>query len=116
MQVIINADHNLDLNEKSIRELESDVEAKLAHFSSRLTRVEVHVTGESAGRATGDDIRCQIEARPEGRAAETASDQASSVDGAVAGALRKMQHVLETTFGRLDHRKGNTSMGGAESR
>lgn len=102
MQVIVNTDNNITLSEDSTAEIVSSVETKLAHFSSHLTRVEVHLSDESAGRSTGDDISCRLEARPEGRNPELASDNASTVDSAVNGSLRKMQQVLGTTFGRLE--------------
>lgn len=114
MKVIVNTDHNITLSEGSIGEIESAIEAKLAHFSSHLTRVEVHLSDESAGRSTGDDIRCQLEARPEGRNPELATDSASTVDAALNGAIRKLLHVLDTTFGRADQHKGGSSMGGVE--
>jgi hypothetical protein len=109
MKVIINTGHNIPLAESSIAEMESLVASTLKYFESRLTRVEVHLTDGSAGRSTGDDIRCRLEARPEGLNPEFATDNASTVDGALAGALQKMTHVLETTFGRIDdkHRGGN---------
>ncbi len=116
MQVIVNTDHNIPLSENSSAEIVSSVETKLAHFSSHLTRVEVHLSDGSAGRSTGDDIRCQLEARPKGRNPELASDSASTVDSAVNGALRKMQQVLDTTYGRLEQHKGGSSMGGVEPR
>lgn len=116
MQVIVNTDHNITLSEDSIGEIESVVEATIGHFGSHLTRVEVHLSDESAGRSTGDDIRCRLEARPEGRNPEFASDNASNVDDAVGGALKKILHVLDTTFGRLDQHKGGSSMGGVEPR
>ncbi len=108
MQVIINTDHNIPLSEESISEMESLVESTLEYFASRLTRVEVHLTDGSAGRSTGDDIQCRLEARPEGLNPEFVTDNASSADAAVSGALSKMKHVLETTFGRRDdkHRGG----------
>ena len=102
MQVIVNTDNNVTLDENATAEIVSSVETKLAHFSSRLTRVEVHLSDGSAGRSTGDDIRCQLEARPKGGNPEAASDNAAAVDSAVNGALAKMQQVLDTTFGRLD--------------
>lgn len=116
MKVIVNTDHNITLTEESLGAMESLVESKLGHFDSHLTRVEVHLSDGSAGRSTGDDIRCRLEARPEGRNPEFVTDNASTVDGAVNGAIHKMIHVLETTFGRLDHHKGDSSMGGIEPR
>ncbi len=116
MQVIVNTDHNITLTENQIGEMESLVESSLGHFTSHLSRVEVHLTDGSAGRSTGDDIRCRLEARPEGRGPEFVTDTAASVDAAVGGALRKMHHVLDTTFGKLDQHKGGSSMGGVEPR
>jgi len=109
MKVIINADHNIPLSEDSIAALESLVASTLEHFEARLTRVEVHLTDGSAGRSTGDDIRCRLEARPEGLNPEFVSDNASTVDAALSGALKRLTHVLDTTFGRRDdrHRGGN---------
>lgn len=114
MQVIVNTDHNITLSEESIAAMVSVVETTLGHFDSHLSRVEVHLSDESAGRNTGDDIRCRLEARPEGRNPEFVTDEAANVDAALSGALTKMKHVLDTTFGKLDHRKGATPMGGAE--
>jgi hypothetical protein len=107
MQVIINTDHNITLTESAIAEMESLVTSTLEYFDARLTRVEVHLTDGSSGRNTGDDIRCRLEARPEGLNPEFVTDDASTVDEAVSGALTKLKHVLTTTFGRLDdQRKG----------
>lgn len=114
MQVIINSDHNVNLSETSSSEMSSTVGAALGRFDSYLTRVEVHLSDESAGRSTGNDIRCLIEARPEGLNPEVVTDNASTANGALSGALRKMVSVLDTTFGRRDHHKGGTPMGGVE--
>lgn len=114
MQVIINTDHNIPLGENTIASLESLVESSLEYVESRLTRVEVHLTDGSAGRNTGNDIRCGLEARPAGRNPEFVTDNAETVDAALSGALNKMKHVLDTTFGRQNHHKGATPTGGPE--
>ena len=116
MKVIINTDHNIPMTEDAIETMESLVASELAHFDSRLTRVEVHLSDESAGRSTGNDIQCRLEARPEGRNPEFATNNASTVDNALSGALTKMTHVLESAIGKLDQHKGATSMGGTETR
>jgi hypothetical protein len=116
MQVIINTDHNITLSEEATTELEATVRSMLDHVASHLTRVEVHVTDESAGRSTGNDIHCVLEARPERLDPQSVTENAATVELAVHGALKKMVHSLETTFGRLDQRKGASSMGGIEPR
>ena len=75
----------------------------------------MHLSGESAGRVTGDDIQCRLEVRPEGKYAESDSGNASTVDSGVNSALRKVWHVLDTVFGRANQHKGGSSMRGAES-
>ena len=112
MQVIVNTDHNISLTEDSTGDIESSVDAALAHFGSHLTRVEVHLSDESAGRSTGADISFRLE----GRNPEFATGNAATVDEALSGALTKMKHVLDSTFGKLDQRKGGSSMGGVEPR
>lgn len=116
MKVIVNTDSNITLTEDATLELESVVQTSLDRFDSHLTRVEVHLSDASAGRSTGDDIRCRLEARPKGRGPEFATHNAAGTDAAVSGALRKLVQVLDTTFGRIDQRKGGRSMGGVEPR
>ncbi len=116
MQVIVNSDHNITLTEQMVDDITSEVETTLGHFDAHLTRLDVHLSDGSAGRSTGDDIRCRIEARPEGLDPAFVTDNASTVDDALRGALHKMKHVLTTTLGRLDQHKGGSSMGGIEPR
>ncbi len=95
--------------------MESLVAASLEYFAERLTRVEVHLTDGAAGRSTGDDIRCRLEARPEGLNPTYVTADAATADDALDGALTKLTHVLDTTFGRRDDKhKSGPSMGGAE--
>lgn len=116
MKIIVNSDHNITLTEEPIAAIEATVQTTLSRFDAHLTRVNVTLSDGSAGRSTGDDIRCVLEARPEGLTPEFATDNASTVDDAVSGALHKMLRLLDSTFGRLDHHKGDSSMGGIEPR
>ncbi|TFC90243.1 HPF/RaiA family ribosome-associated protein [Cryobacterium sinapicolor] len=111
MQILVNTDNNIAGTDTVAQEVEATVETALARFSSRLTRVEVHLRDESAGRATTDDIRCLLEVRPAGGNPLAATDHASTVAGAVGGALHKLARVLESAFGRMDEHKGASSMG-----
>lgn len=116
MKVIVNTDNNITLTDTATGELDTAVQASLDRFDSHLTRVEIHLTDAGAGRDTGDDIRCRLEARPKGRGPEFATHNAATSNAAVSGALRKLTQVLDSTFGRLDQRKGGRSMGGVEPR
>lgn len=112
MKIIINSDKNVEVTEAVENEISSIVGAALDRFESRLTRVEVHLSDASAGRTTGDDIQCQLEARPEGLQPESTSGAADTREDALRGAVEKMISRLDTVFGKLDHRKGADPMGG----
>lgn len=109
MQILVNTDNNITGTVAT--EVESSVHTALERFSSRLTRVSVHLKDESAGRTTTDDIRCVLEVRPAGGNPLAVTDSSSTVNGAVSGALHKLASMLDTTFGRLDDHKGASSMG-----
>jgi hypothetical protein len=111
MQVIVNTDSNVDGTERVAGGLETIVEESLARYGDRLTRVEVHLSDESAGRSSAEDITCTLEARPAGGTPVVVTESANTVEQSLAGALHKMKSLLETHFGKLDARKGNLPMG-----
>lgn len=102
MLIQINTDANIDASEGFNERTEAELSAALERFAHRLSRLEVHLRDESAGRTTGDDVRCMIEARPEGMDPVTVSDHAATVDDAVRGATDKLETVLTSTFERLE--------------
>lgn len=116
MQIQVNTDSNVSGREELADRIEGTVEARLARFGNYLTRVEVHLADESAGRATGADHRCTIEARPAGRQPIAVTSHAPTVDESVASALSKLVTVLARELDRRDHHKGSASIrtGGGE--
>lgn len=112
MQIIINSDQNVEITEAIENEMSATISAALARFADRLTRVEVHLSDASAGRSTGNDIHCLVEARPEGLQPESTSGTADTVEEVLPVTVQKMVNRLETVFGKLDHRKGSNPMGG----
>lgn len=87
--------------------LEVLVRERLSRFEDKLTRVEIHITDENAGREGGDDKHCVIEARPTGLGPVMVNDTAASVHQATVGALGKMVTALDRTYGKLTTRKGH---------
>ncbi len=105
MQIQVNTDHNIAGDEKQAAAVESAVRDALERFGEQITRVEVHLTDENSADKTGPaDIRCLMEARVAGRQPTAVSDQAATIDQAVAGAAEKMKRMLESTFGKVGHR------------
>ncbi len=112
MEITVHTDHNIRGTDELTGRVEREVASALSRFSDRLTRVDVHLSDQSAGRATAGDIRCLVEARPERRPAVTVTDDADSVDAAVTGALHRLDHLLTTDEGRRQDRSGRDSIRG----
>jgi hypothetical protein len=73
-------------------------------FSEHVTRVEVHLSDESAGKIGQHDQRFMLQARLEGRQTEVLTEHAATLEQAVHGAAQKLAHLLNSTLGRShDH-------------
>lgn len=101
MQIQVNTDHNIhgavDLAE-SIRE---ELERNLKRFDEHLTRVEVHISDKNSDkRGGGDDIRCLMEARLEGREPNVVSHDGANLKQAITGAESKLVRQLDKILER----------------
>lgn len=105
MQIQVNVDKHVANRESLIPRVESAVAEGLVRFAEKLTRVEVHLRDESAGRSTGSDQRCMLEARPAGQDPVAVVNLAVSMDEAVSGAVAKLRSVLTSEFGRIHDRR-----------
>ncbi len=112
MQIYVHTDNNIDGTGEMTAYVEGEVATALSRFSDHLTRVEVHLSNESAGRDTGADTRCMVEARPEGQSPVTVTENAGSVDAALNGALHRLDHLLTSQEGRHDDQHGRDSIRG----
>jgi hypothetical protein len=110
MQIEITTDSHVDASDEMIAKLEAAVEEGLSRFESRLTRVEVHLGDENAGKWGADDKRCMIEARPTGQQPVAVTHHAATVDEAGRGAVQKLHKMLDSRFGRLHEHKGGESI------
>ena len=110
MQIQINTDDNVEGREALEARVEAAVESALGRFGDRITRVEVHLSDENAGKSGSDDMRCLMEARPASRQPVAVTHQAATLEEAYQGAARKLRARLETAFGRVDDAKGAPSI------
>ena len=100
MQILVNTDNTIQGSEGLVERIEAIASEGLSRFSDRITRVELHLSDTNAERA-GVDKRCVVEVRPKGLDPVVTTEQADTVDKAVASAIHKMVRLLETTFGKL---------------
>jgi ribosome-associated translation inhibitor RaiA len=110
MQIQINTDENIDGSEGLAARIETRLNQLIGRFSEHITRIEVHLSDQNADKAGGNDKRCLLEVRLEGRQPEVVSHQASTVEGAYTGAAKKLQSFLKSTLGRRNNRKGQASI------
>lgn len=101
MHIQVNTGHNIDNNEALTTWISDVVESALERHSDRITRVEVHLRDESAGKGGQDDKHCTMEARLEGHQPLVATDQAATVDLAVTSAAEKLVRLIGNTLGKL---------------
>jgi len=112
MEIHVNTDHNLDGRDRVVRHAAAEVAAGLSRFGEHITRVEVHLGDESAGRSTAGDKRCMLEARPAGHAPLAVTNHADTLEAALTGAIHKLHRLLESKFDQLETRDGRRSIRG----
>jgi len=110
MQIQVNSDKNVELDSSLARLVEQELTSALDRFSDQITRIEVHLGDEIAGRSDGHDKRCTLEARPAGQPPVAVTDWAGTSEQALGGAVAKLVSLLESKTGRADSRKGRQSI------
>lgn len=105
MQFQLNTDHNIQGDDRLAEVAESLVSGALGHLTGRLTRIEVHLADTNAGKGGPDDIRCTVEARPEGLQPMTVTHHDADVEAALRGGGKKIRAALDSEFGKLDKRR-----------
>jgi len=101
MQIHVNTDSNIEGREKLTTHVRRVVERALNRFSDRITRVEVHLSGQNGDKSGQDDKRCMMEARLKGRRPTAVTHDAASLDQAIDGAAERIQRSIESVLGRL---------------
>jgi len=104
MQVQVRHDDNIHGGEKLTTMVTAAVEGGLDRFRGVITTVEVHLADENGPKAGGDDIRCTLEVRVEGRSPVAVKHHASELEVAVEAAVDKMARMLESQLGKLRDR------------
>jgi len=106
MKIQLNTDVHINGTQELAVQVSATIEHVLEHCSAHITRVEVHLSDENAGKNGQHDQRCMLEARLEGRHPVAVIEHAATLEQAVHGAAQKLARLLESMFGRLhDHRE-----------
>lgn len=101
MQVQIHTDSHIEGSDAMAQWASSTVKTALTHFSSQISRVEVHLSDENGARKNTDQsIQCTLEVRLEGYPPQVLKHQGANVNQALEGALDKMSRLLDSTLGK----------------
>jgi Sigma 54 modulation protein / S30EA ribosomal protein len=100
MKIQANSDKTIQVDATLTRFVEDEASRLLDRFAKKLTRVEVHLSDINNTRTGQADKRCLVEARPVGDRPVTADALATTTESAVSEALKKMQRLLTTFFGK----------------
>ena len=104
MQFQLNTDANIEGDDRLAEVAEQTVASALGHLTNRLSRIEVHLADVNAAKGGTDDIRCTIEARPEGMQPQTVTHHDATVEAALRGGAKKIRSLLDSEFGKLGRR------------
>ncbi len=111
MRVQRKTDRHMAVHDERAHQVETVMEGTVGRFADQITRVEVHLSDENRQKGGGDDTRGLLEARLAGLQPIVVSHRAATLPQAIDGAAKKLVRALESTLGRLGHKKGHSSYG-----
>ena len=114
MQVQVHTDDKIHGGESLAQWVQQEALSRLARFRDTVTRSEVFLTDEDAGKSGANDKRCRIEARPAGRQPITVTADADKVADAFTGAADKLVRAIDHDLGRAKDRHGRDTIRTAE--
>jgi ribosome-associated translation inhibitor RaiA len=99
MTVQFNTDHNVNGKESLTGPFKELITEELSRYAEHITRIEAHLTDEDGkSKHGGNDKRCVLEARIEGRQPIAVTSHESTYQLAVEGAIDRLKASLETIF------------------
>lgn len=101
MQVHVRHDDTIQGNQRLIEMTTATIEAVLERHAAHITTVEVHFADENGPKVGGDDIRCSIEVRFEGRKPIGVTHHAGDLSVALERAAEKISRMLDHQLGRI---------------
>ena len=100
MQVQINTDHHIEGHEALVTWAAGEIKNALSDHSAHIMRVEVHLGDENGHKSGGNDKRCVMEVRLQGRQPLAVTEHAQTLYLCVTGAADKLNRLIDSTLGR----------------
>lgn len=104
MNIQVNTDHNIEGSAELNNYIESSLSEHFDRFKGAITRIEVHLSDENAGKVSSNDKRCLLEARIANHQPIVVSHHADTIHQAIEAASDKLLRSLDTMVGKLTDR------------
>lgn len=106
MQVLLNSDSHSEGRGATADYLQTVLREALAHYASRITRVEAYLSDvDTAVKAHGDEIHCSLHATVAGLHSMVVKDHAATAHQAIHRTVGKLERALISAFGKQDSRR-----------
>lgn len=114
MQVQVHTDTKIQGGESLLQWVQQETLTRMARYRDTVTRVEVFLSDEDAGKSGANDKRCRMEARPAGRQPITVTADADKLADAFAAAVDKLTRAIDNDMGRAKDKHGRDTIRTAE--
>lgn len=104
MNIQVNTDHNIKGSAELNAYVSNSLSESFGRFKNAITRIEVHLSDENAGKTATNDKRCLLEARIANHQPVVVSHHADTIHQAIDRASEKLLRALDTMVGKLTDR------------
>jgi len=104
MNIQVNTDHNVNGSADLNTYIENSLSEAFERYNGAITRIEVHLSDENAGKTSANDKRCLLEARVSNHTPIVVSHHADTIHQAIEGASDKLLRSLDSMVGKLTDR------------
>lgn len=103
MHIQVHTDKHIEGGERLNNYVSDEITASLDRFLGKITRADVYLTDENAGKSANDDKRCMIEVKVEGQNPVAVTTYEATVEKALSTAIDKIVASLDTVFDKMKH-------------
>ena len=101
MNIQVNTDHNITGSEELNNYIAHSLSEHFSRFKNAITRIEVHLSDENAGKFGLNDKRCLLEARVANHKPIVVTHHADTIHQAIEVASDKLLRSLDGMAGKL---------------
>lgn len=101
MDIQVNTDHNIDGSAELNTYIDTTLSTVFRRLSVAITRIEVHLSDENAGKKGVNDMRCLLEARVSNHQPIVVTHHAETIYDAIEAASGKLLRALDSMAGKM---------------